>query len=225
MKTFSQILFLLAIAGMMAACKGQPKGDKADTKNAVNTDTKTVNNTDGTEYKVNEGGTLAWEGTKVLQGKHNGTINIQSGNLKVNGNKIVGGEFLIDMNSIADLSVDKAEMKAKLEGHLKSPDFFDVAKYPTSKFEVTSVTALSNDADANHIVSGNLTMKDKTKNITFKANVKMDGAKVAVSTPAFVIDRTNWDVQYGSGKFFDNLTKDKIINDNIGLSLNFTASK
>jgi polyisoprenoid-binding protein YceI len=97
-----------------------------------------------------------------------------------------------------------------------------VKKYPTAKFEITKVTDLAGNPDANSLVYGNLTMKDQTKQVSFKANIATDGKMVKVSAPKFTIDRTQWKVTYGSKSIFDNL-KDKFINDEIGLQIELAA--
>ncbi|MEM7104256.1 MAG: YceI family protein [Bacteroidota bacterium] len=223
MKILTRVLFFFAIAGLMTACKG-PKGEKATTTDEVKTETKKVDNAAVEAYTVNAGGTLNWEGSKVIGGGHQGTINISSGALKMEGGKVTGGKFEVDMASINCTDLE-GDMKGNLEGHLKNADFFDIENHPTSAFEITNVQALDGDAEANSIVSGNLTIKGKTKNITFKAKIDAADGSVKVSSPQFVIDRTDWDVQYGSTKFFSDLAKDKVISDKIGLSVNFSAAK
>lgn len=167
---------------------------------------------------------LAWTGKKVT-GEHNGTINISNGKFKVEGGKITAGKFAIDMNSIANLDLAEApDMQKKLLGHLASPDFFNVAEHPTATFEITSVAPLTGDATgATHAVSGNLTIKGIAKEITFPAKVSMsDGSFTAEAD--FNIDRTEWDIRYGSGKFFEDLG-DKTIYDDINLKLALNAGE
>jgi len=203
-------LFLLSIG-----CKSdveKAKTGAAAKEAAVTGQTLTVNTAQSS---------VAWTGSKI-GGSHNGTINISNGSLAVKGGEITGGNFTIDMNSIvnADLPADK---KADLVGHLKNEDFFDVAKYPTAKFAITNVTKLTNEPGATHLIYGNLTLKDVTKEIGFKAKVDINGNSVMVTTPQFAIDRADFNVKYGSAKFFDNL-KDKAINDNIDLVVKVAAS-
>lgn len=150
-----------------------------------------------------------WEGKKVT-GKHNGTISIKSGNLKFNGDILVGGEVVIDMNSIVctDLS---GNGKNSLEGHLKSDDFFGVTNYPTAKIAFTKV--ISRGKPGEYKIVGNLTIKNTTKEIKFDAVVNANSA-----TAAITIDRTDYDVKYGSGSFFDSLG-DKTIYDEFDLNV------
>ncbi len=165
--------------------------------------------------------TMTWTGSKI-GGTHTGTIIISDGNLTVSNGEITGGNFTIDMNSIVntDLPADK---QGDLVGHLKSADFFDVATYPTASFTVTKVTKLTNEPGASHLIYGNLSLKDVTKEIGMKANVNITGNKAVVNTPKFAINRADFNVKYGSARFFDDL-KDKAINDRIDFVVSLVAS-
>jgi polyisoprenoid-binding protein YceI len=149
---------------------------------------------------------LLWLGEKVT-GQHNGTIKLQSGWLTWKDNKIVSGEFNIDMTTIKD-----AEGSARLEGHLKSDDFFGVEKFPVAKLVITGSTAFDKGTG---VVSGTLTIKGVTNPIEFKAasQKKEDGVWFYAN---IVIDRTKYNVKYGSGSFMDNLG-DKTIYDEFKL--------
>ena len=159
--------------------------------------------------------TITWVGKKVT-GSHNGTIALQSGSLNVDGKKVTGGTFTIDMNTIKD-----AEGSAKLEGHLKADDFFGVAKFPTATFVITKVAG--NGADVT--VSGNLTIKGITKPLSFPAavTVNADGT-VSALAGKIVVDRTKYDIKYGSKSFFDSIG-DKAINDEFELAVKLVAKK
>lgn len=165
------------------------------------------------------GSTLGWMGKKVT-GQHNGKISISNGTISVEKNEIKAGNFVINMNSITIEDIKDAKENGKLLGHLKSPDFFDVAKYATSKFEVTGAEKMQS-ADSMKI-NGNLTIKDISKNISIPAKVTMDSTKFEAAAK-FSIDRTEWNIQYGSGKFFKNIG-DKAINDAIEFDLNLKAT-
>ena len=164
----------------------------------------------------NDKSIVKWEGAKV-GGSHNGTITLQSGALTFDGDKLTGGEFTIDMATIdcADL---EGEYAGKLEGHLKSDDFFGVATFPTSKFVITSVTP---QGTGKYKVAGELTIKETTKSIKFNANVDKSGSEYT-ATADITIDRSEYNVKYGSGSFFDNLG-DKVIYDDFTLSVNLVS--
>ena len=168
--------------------------------------------------------TVEWEGTKLIGGGHQGTIPISQGNLEVDGSQLVGGEVTLDVTGLSNTDLDE-EGKGKLEGHLKSADFFDVAQYPTAKFVITSVTPAQNAEDGhNYDITGNLTLKGVSRSITIPATVTMTENRIEATTPDFVIDRTEWGMEYGSGGL-EGIAKDNIINDEVGLKLNLVAMK
>jgi len=208
----------------MVSCKNSPKGEKAVTSDAaVVKDNKAATaDAKGATYTISPGSTITWNGTKI-GGEHTGTINVTKGSFSMDNGMISNGTFTIDMSSLNNTDLE-GEMKGKLEGHLKSADFFDVATYPTSKFELIKAVKLANDPAVTHLVSGNLTMKDATKQVSFKVKINEAGNTAIITSPDFVLDRTDFNVKYGSNKFFDDL-KDKAISDEIGLKLNLKASK
>jgi len=171
---------------------------------------------------LTKGSTLKWTGTKVT-GAHNGSVALKSGSVVVDGKKLAGGQFEIDMNSITVEDLQGGS-KDKLTAHLKSADFFEVDKYPTAKFVIKKVSPLKNDKEGNtHTVSGELTMKGKTKPLSFPARISV-GDKSAEAVAKVKVDRTKWDVRYGSGKFFKGLG-DKMIHDEFTLDLDLKAAK
>lgn len=209
------VLFVLSFA----ACKNAPEGEKATTGEAKAAPKTEVS---AKSYSlVANTPVVNWTGAKI-GGQHTGTISTTGGKVSVVNGAITGGKVNLSMASVRCTDLE-GDSKGQLEGHLKSADFFDVEKFPTSTFEITKVTKLMNNDDANAMIFGNLTLKDVTKEVGFKAMVKVSDTGVIVSTPSFTIDRTDFNVKYGSNKFFDGL-KDKAINDEVGLVINFTAS-
>ena len=154
---------------------------------------------------------VTWKGYKVT-GEHSGTIAVSNGELMFEDGKLTGGAFKIDMTSIKCTDL-QGEWAGKLEGHLKSPDFFGVEKYPTANFEITKVA--SRGMENEYKITGNMTIKETTKEIRFNASVSKEKA-----TADLQLDRTDFQVQYGSGSFFDNLG-DKTIYDEFDLSISF----
>jgi len=157
---------------------------------------------------------LLWLGEKVT-GQHTGSIGLQSGWLNWQDNKILSGEFNIDMSSIKD-----SESNERLEGHLKSEDFFGVEKYPTSKLVISESTPFEKGTG---LVRGTLTIKGVTNPVEFRATMQ----KVEEGTWFYaniVIDRSKYNVRYGSGSFFDNLG-DKTIYDEFKLKVNLLVTK
>ncbi|TKS55714.1 YceI family protein [Mesohalobacter halotolerans] len=151
---------------------------------------------------------ITWTGEK-LTGSHEGTINLNEGYFEMKDGKLVGGEFTADMTSITVTDLE-GDSKKKLEGHLNSDDFFGVKKYPTAKFTIKTAAEKSNGV---YGVSGDLTIKGKTNPIAFDLKMSKNTAKTTL-----VIDRTKYDIRYGSGSFFDDLG-DKTIYDEFTLDI------
>ena len=171
-------------------------------------------------YKANvEESSVVWTATKVVSGGHSGTVNISEGSLEIDGSKLTGGSFVIDMTSINNTD-QEGEWKGKLEGHLKSDDFFAVETYKTATLTITEVKSTAKDK---YSVTGDLTIKGKTESITFSADVNVKGGK-ATATAKITVDRSKFDVRYGSNSFFDNLG-DKAISDEFTLDVSLVASK
>lgn len=220
MQSFKALL-ILALAIVLAACGEAPQGEQVEAKEAVETqEASTV----AAKFTVdNQASVINWEGSKLVgNDNHSGVISLQNGELYVEGGNITGGEFTIDMNSIKDTDIPDEGKRAKLEGHLKNGDFFEVEKYPTATFTIAKVEAVQ-DSMATHHITGNLMMKDSTKSITIPAKVEMTEGMISAVTPQFVIDRTAWNVMYGAGAL--GLAKDKIIRDEIGLKIDLKATK
>jgi polyisoprenoid-binding protein YceI len=197
------------------ACNNAPNAPEATTE-----DKKEAATTAGATYTIDTTTSqVGWVGTKPV-GKHTGYFKISNGSLSVQDGVITGGSFNINVASLTNTDLKPDDGKDKLEGHLKSPDFFDVAKYPGAKFEITSVEALSNDTSGTHKISGNLTLKDSTKNISFPAKVSIADNNIT-ATANFNIDRTLWGMYYGSDKSLG----DKFIKPEVNLDLKINAKK
>lgn len=209
-------LFTFAVIALLASCQSAPEGETAQTdhKQEEAKGTGTVFNIDKTNSKV------SFVGTKPV-GTHQGDFKLTDGNFTINEGNITAGNFMIDVSSmnITDDGIDD-ESKGKLSGHLSSEDFFNVAKYPTAKFVVTSCTPLSNDTNGTHTVSGNLTLRDSTKNVSFPAKVTITENN-ATATADFNIDRTQWGLFYGNDKSLG----DKFIYPEVKIKLDIKASK
>lgn len=151
---------------------------------------------------------INWVGKKVT-GEHSGTINLKEGALVFNGKKLVGGNFTVDMNSINTTDLE-GKGKSGLDGHLKADDFFGVEHHPTATLVFKSIGEKSKN---NYTVNADLTIKGITKPITFDIAVNKD-----VATTKLAVDRTKYDIKYGSGSFFEGLG-DKTISDNFDLAV------
>jgi polyisoprenoid-binding protein YceI len=153
-----------------------------------------------------EKSSVTWKGYKVT-GSHKGHIAIKKGVLSFDNGILTGGEFVIDMTSLENTDLE-GEWKTKLEGHLKSDDFFGVDKYPTAKLVFTEVKSTGKNS---YEIQGEMTIKGKTNPVKFDLSVYGNKATANVK-----IDRTKYDVRYGSTSFFDDL-QDKAIYDEFDL--------
>jgi polyisoprenoid-binding protein YceI len=216
------LLFALGTA-LFASCQNDPKADQAQTGEAQQV-TATVG---GTAYKADLAQSrVEWTGTKPI-GQHHGSMNLKDGSLTVDNGTITGGNFIIDMSTLKVLDKDTAGT-TKLAGHLSSADFFDVTKYPTATFELTSLKPGTDSAsakdlvakDATHTVTGNLTLKGVTKSVTFPAKLAVNDA-MATADANFNIDRTQWGLVYGN----DQSLGDKFIRPTVNIQLHLVANK
>ena len=169
-----------------------------------------------TTFKVDtQKSIILWNGKKVT-GEHSGTIKLAGGTLSLSGTNLTQGSFTIDMTTIT--STDGAG--ARLEGHLKADDFFGVEKFPTANFVITKVTP----AAGKLTVSGNLTIKGITKALSFPATLAVKGNSLTAVAKGVKVDRTKYDIRYGSKSFFDSIG-DKAIDDEFTLDITLVASK
>ncbi len=167
---------------------------------------------------------IKWIGKKFL-GSHWGWVKFKSGTLVFDENRIVSAEFEVDMNSIENEDLKDPAAKNKLIGHLKSDDFFSVAKFPIAKFVLTHSTPLQPEKpnDPNFAITGKMTIKGITQTISFPAKINIENDKIKAKVK-IEIDRTKFDIRFGSGSFFENLG-DNVIYDNFTLELNLTFTK
>ncbi len=162
---------------------------------------------------------IVWKAYKVT-GQHDGTVDLKNGTLIFQDNLLVGGDFSMDMTTIKNTDMAGGGGAAKLEGHLRSDDFFSVDNHPTADFKITNVIPYG--TTGNYKIKGDLTIKGITKEIKFMANVaNIDG--VLTATADITIDRSEFDVRYGSGTFFDGLG-DKALHDNFDLFIKLTLN-
>lgn len=164
---------------------------------------------------IKNGSVVQWTGKKI-GGSHNGEIKLKSGYLEFKNGQIVGGEVAIDMNTITNTDLENEEFNQKLVSHLKSDDFFGTDKYPTSTFVVHKATKFK---AGKATVSGVLTIKENAEEISFEVVKK--GEKYLAKIE---IDRSKFNVRYGSNSFFDNLG-DKAINDIFTLDISLVLKE
>lgn len=195
----SILLFSAAIL-VLSSCVSNPDGEKAVTTDSINTTALAASDT---QLAVDTAkSTLTWIGKKVT-GQHTGTVEITSGKLLLHEGKLSGGNFELDLTTINNTD-QEGEYKGKLESHLKSADFFDVKNHPKASFEITSIAPGSSDSVIK--VSGNLTIRGISKNITFDATTNINESS-AVADANFNIAREDWGVSY-TGKSDDLISKE-----------------
>ncbi len=147
---------------------------------------------DAVSYAVDtKNSKVEWSGSKK-GGYHPGYFLVKEGSLKVNEGKIVGGNFTID---VAGLKVTDGSAE-KLEGHLKTADFFDATNFPDASFEISSVTYT--DDNTAQIV-GNLTLRGTKSEVKFDAKIRNMTETKVFAEAFFSLDRTIFGVNYGKG--------------------------
>jgi len=170
-------------------------------------------------YRVNTAESLIeWTGRNIA-GKHTGTLKLSSGEVAVEGGKATSGHFLIDMKSINNSDLPDQTMAAMLVSHLLSEDFFEVNKHPEGRLTISSMEPIeeSSTGRPNYTVKGRLKLKDVERPIEFPALVGTQNNSI-IAQADFDIDRTEWNVIYGSGRFFENLGM-HLVNDLVSIQL------
>lgn len=204
----------MAVIVMIAACKSVPKGDAA-----IVTAAKEINKTEGIVFKVDTNkSNIEWIGTKP-DGRHHGTLSLKEGEVLVENDKVAGGHFMIDINTLKP-DDQKAKGNKMLQRHLLSDDFFDVVQFPVAKFIITGIRIPDPGKKGEYLVSGNLELKTVTKNISFPACIRQEGQSLTADA-LFNMDRTLWDMHYGSGKGIG----DWLINPQVNIKLHLVAHR
>lgn len=214
------ILFSVTLALAATSCMQSPSGEKVKSGNAVEIgipkDAKALN-------ADLEASSIEWLGTKPT-GTHVGTLAIKEGTIYLKDGKLIGGNFIMDMNGISVKDIKDVTMNQNLVNHLKSVDFFHVDSFPTANFIFTTITpiedaaATANGLRPTHRIEGNLTMRGITRKVNIAAQINISSEGVQAKTPQFVLNRTEWNVNYGSKSIFANL-KDNFINDEMGVTI------
>lgn len=216
-KNFATILFITALIISLTGCKDKAKEATTKTAEVVKTVEEAINSN---KFTVNtKASIIEWKGFKPT-GSHYGTIAIDSGVLDVAEGKVLGGAFIINMNSITVTDIPAEEKgNAKLSGHLKGADFFDVEKHPTAGFAITSIE----NVDGKMMLSGNLSLKGVENNVTFPVTVTNNQGEIVLTSETFTINRTKWNIEYKSKSIFKSIG-DKFINDDIELKITVKAA-
>lgn len=213
MKNFHIKYFLLCISVVyfLASCETRKSSVEAH-------EPYDIEKIDGQILQVDTSLSLvAFTGRKTLLGtEHDGFFRLAKGQLIINQDKIQGGEFIIEMNSLTITGLDD-QAKNQLAMHLKSKDFFDVKTYPIGNFIICSIKE-SRQSDFSHLIKGNLTIHGITKGIVFPANITKHNHKF-VTSANFYINRKDWNIFYNK----ENSFKDKIISGQVAIKLNIAS--
>jgi polyisoprenoid-binding protein YceI len=162
--------------------------------------------------------TVTWHASKVT-GSHYGKVPLSDGKLDYSNGKITGGSFEMDMSNLTVEDLTDAGSNQKLTGHLKSDDFFSVAKFPKAMMKITNVKTTDGKT---YEITANLTIKGVTTPVTFPATLTMVNGKM-VTTAEIKFDRTKYDIKYRSGSYFEDLA-DKLIYDEVKLDVKLVAT-
>ncbi|MBZ9779394.1 YceI family protein [Psychroflexus sp. CAK8W] len=214
-------MLVLSLIVTALSCKSDKKTETSDAKDAKET-TEMADT-----YNVNvEQSKINWVGSKPA-GQHNGIVPLSEGSLMVSDDQVIGGEVTLDMTSIEVQDLE-GEDKKDLENHLmgysngKEDHFFNATKYPEAKFEITGFETVEDQA----MLSGNLTLKEITKNITFPVNVSMNDAdeSLLLTSEEIILDRTEWGIKFMSKSFVENLG-DNFVSDQMKISFDLKTFK
>ncbi|HEX8331696.1 MAG TPA: YceI family protein, partial [Segetibacter sp.] len=206
---------------LLQACSDTPKGDKA----TINEEQKASEATGQTFTVDTTTSRIRFTGNGVGK-NHPGVFRLSSGTVSIANNQVTGGDFVINIKSM-EMEEEGDMFQNKLKPHLLSGDFFDADKFGTGKFKITKVEPYSSEgkdtsivAGANFSVSGNLTLKETTKNITFPAKIDLDGMTLKAKGN-FNIDRTQWKMNYGN----DKTLGDKFISETVNIEIDLEARR
>lgn len=193
-KFISTIVLSSVVLGVALVSCGKDKPLTSETSEVTTTK-------DGNAYQVDTlNSKIEWKGYKVVKSdntSHFGTIKLESGDVTVKDGKLESGKFVADMTSLTSVDLkDDAEQLNKLNGHLKSGDFFEVEKFPTASYEITKVSENTTGGDYNTVLDGNLTIKGITKPVQFNANVSVKEGEVSIATEPKDINREDFGVKF-----------------------------
>ena len=215
----SRMLMFVFAAVLIAACDKAPKGDQAVITDQVLPKTGT-----GETFIIDTTSSYVRFTGHGVGKNHPGMFKLNYGTVMATDDQVTGGTFIMDITSL-DLEQEGEMIDNKLRPHLLSGDFFNAASFGTSQFEITKVEPYKpKDGEkslvegANFSISGNLQIKDVTKNITFPARIDLDGDRLEADAN-FDIDRRQWRMNYGN----DKTLGDKFISETVNIELHLEA--
>lgn len=177
-------------------------------------------------YRIDtEKSIVQWLGSS-LTGRHDGTLGIKNGELRISKSTPQKATLTIDMNLITNFDISNKKMRGYLEAHLKSDDFFDVENHPQAKIEIKNVSRISKSTPGtqNYLATANLTIKSNTHPVKFPVVFGTTEEKVVTASGSLDFDRTKWGVNYGSGKLYEMLGM-HLVNDIININFHLFFEK
>lgn len=215
-----KIIAVFALAAGLSACTDNGRAvESGDAEKVEVTKTETTS----TFKTVKSGSAIDWRASHLggVQPRF-GKIFAKSAEVLVNGGKITNAKVVMDMASFTVENFEDEESKKKLTGHLQGDDFFKIATHPTATFELTKIDAA--EGDYNSTITGNLTILDATKSITFKGNVATSETEVTIKSEDFAVNRTDWNLTYNV-EGTEGVPADYIIANDIGFTINMALTK
>ena len=213
-------LLIFLIGAMLSSCSNN--GNKAETGDAQ--EVEVVKATAATFSTIKDGSYIEWRASH-LGGtqKRFGKVFLKNAEISVKDGQVANAAIVIDMSTLTVESFNEGAAEAgDLGGHLKSGDFFNIGTYPTSTFELTSIEAAEGDFSSK--VTGNLTILDTTKSITFMANVAVSDSEVSIQSEDFSVNRLDWGLSYHK-EGSEGVPVDYLIANDMGFTINVTLAK
>lgn len=216
-----KIVLSLAVIGLaLTSCSDGTQVEASDAANVnLIENAKTI-----TYDNVDESSKLDW-GASHFGGAapRFGIISLKSAEFLVNDNLLTNANVEIDMSTLrVDNFGEDTASQNQLTGHLVSADFFDVPNHPTSSFELTGIESI--EGDFNSTLTGNLTIMNISKSISFKANVDVSDNEVSMKSEKFILDRTDWELIYNI-EGSEGVPIDYIISNDLEFTIDVTVSK
>ncbi len=204
-------LILTIVAALMCAC-ANPADNKP--KATVGNAAPEATATRASEVEVlaitPENSKVDFDASKVTR-THHGSFKQFTGQIEL-AKSVPESRVSIDIQT-GSVEVDDPDLTA----HLKTPDFFDVAKFPKATFASTKIEPAAGGAANSYTVAGNLELHGVKKAVSFPATIQMTADNVAVDAE-FAINRKDFGIVY-AGK------ADDLIRDEVVLKLNLRVAR
>ena len=154
---------------------------------------------------------IKWEASKSNGSSHDGNIQMLNGIVKLDKNQIIGGNFIIDMNSIVCTDIKDTSSNQYLISHLKNEDFFDTALFPEASMNIITVKKINNTNIENYLITADLTILDQTHPVEFLSSIIIKKG-IAKAEGKISIDRAQYGIKYKSKTWYKDIG-DRFIND------------